>query len=68
MSLSTGYEGPGPSSGPGPGEQTWEVEEVLIGGSGKYVVILLDKNPIGGLRLPSEDHIKWVKEKLSWPQ
>ena len=67
----TGYEGPDAKKEaekiPAPETRTWKVLFEKIGHSEEgivFVTIELDGLVIGMLRLPNNEHVKWLRERI----
>jgi hypothetical protein len=69
----TGYDGPDPKRKdekpkiPPPEDRKWEIKTENIGHSedeSTHVIVELDGEPIGMIRMPDNAHLRWFRERI----
>lgn len=70
----SGYDGPEnphaeKNTIPSPQSRVWEVEleqvGQMVGGEVVYARIVVDGETLGALRLPNNEHLRWLRERLA---
>jgi len=71
MKPTAGYDGPTPEDEEKvkpPEECKWEVRldsvASAVEGESHYATILVDDEPLGSMRLPSPDYVRWLRERI----